>query len=386
MIAIYVKLIFAAAILLAQPIQREYDRGHVRNGVVATRSNHASSIPAQRSSKAVARREIPIRGDGSKPQANATGVSDTAREKTADTHSIAGAGVNSDTRTIQEQVMAATAVAEHVFVATAVQAADQKASPTSPNHANRLVAILMARTEIKSVSDLTGKNIAIDDRQSASDDNVRTAIVAAGATEVQLSRSQTKSIDRLISGEVPAAVLTLVSPDAAEGFPDIAGFKVLRIPLPQPATSTTADSDTTRANTADSRAIGGAVANSTTRTIQEQVAAARAVAEQMTVTTLVPAPEPKANDKDRSDHSETVLRGDLEKTAPPQPNKTNLLIYLLMARPEIKSVSDLTSKIIAIDDGHTGFEGNVRIAIAAAGAPEVQLSNSQTKAIDRVIS
>lgn len=228
MIATYVKLIFAAAILLAQPTQRDYDRAHVRNDAVAAWSNHPSSMTAQRSSKSVTRREILIRGEGSKPAANATGVSATARTKTADTHSTAGARVNSDTRTIQEQVMAATAVAERVSAAPAVQAPDQKASP---NHTNRLVAILMARPEIKSISDLTGKNIAIDDRQSASNDNVRTAIVAGGAVEVQLSGGQTRAIDRLISGEVPAAVLTLVSPDAAEGFPDIAGFKVFRVPL-----------------------------------------------------------------------------------------------------------------------------------------------------------
>jgi hypothetical protein len=153
------------------------------------------------------------------------------------------------------------------------------------------------------------------------------------------------------------------------------------IPLPplslqtqlQPATSAAA------ATTTDSPATSGAVANSNTRTIHEQVAAARAVAEQMTVANLVPAP-------DRSDHSETVLRGDAEKTAPARQNKTDLLVYLLMARPEIKSVSDLTGKIIAIDDGHTPSNGNVWFAIAAAGAPEVQLINSQTKAIDRVIS
>ena len=71
----------------------------------------------------------------------------------------------------------------------------------------------------------------------------------------------------------------------------------------------------------------------------------------MTVAILTLAPEP--NNKDRSDHSETVLRGDAEKTAPAQPNRTDLLRYLLMARPEIKSVSDLTSKIIAIDDGYS---------------------------------
>jgi hypothetical protein len=152
----------------------------------------------------------------------------------------------------------------------------------------------------------------------------------------------------------------------------------------QPASNAAADSNATRANIADSNPAGAAVANSDTRTIQEQVAAATAVAVLMTVATLVPAPEP--NNKDRSDHSETALRGDVETTAPAQPNKTDLLVYLLMARPEIKSVSDLTSKIIAIDDGLSAYNGNLRVAIAAAGALDVQLSNSQTKAIDRVIS
>jgi hypothetical protein len=152
----------------------------------------------------------------------------------------------------------------------------------------------------------------------------------------------------------------------------------------QPAAST--DADTTRANITDSHASGGAVASSTGRTIQEQVEAARAVAERMTVATFVQAPEPKTNNEDRSDHSETVLRGDAEKTAAVQPNEMDLLVYLLVARPEIRSVSDLTGKIIAIDDEHAASNGSVRTAIAAAVAPEVQLSNSQAKAIDRVIS
>jgi hypothetical protein len=154
----------------------------------------------------------------------------------------------------------------------------------------------------------------------------------------------------------------------------------------QPASNAAADSNATRANIADSHPAGGAVANSNTRTVQERVAAATAVAELMTVATLFPAPEPKANNKDRSDHSETVLRGDVETTAPAQPNKMDLLVSLLLARPEIKSVSDLTSKIIAIDDRFSASNGDVRIAIVAAGAPGVQLSNSQTKAIDRMIS
>jgi hypothetical protein len=155
----------------------------------------------------------------------------------------------------------------------------------------------------------------------------------------------------------------------------------------QPASNAAAGSDTTRANIADSDATGGgAVANSDTRAIQAQVAIATADAERMTVATVAPAPEPKANNKYRSNHSETVLRGDAEKSAPASPSTTDLLVAVLMARPEIKLVSDLTSKIIAIDDRYSASNGNVRTAIAAAGAAEVQLSEGQAEAIDRLIS
>ena len=147
-----------------------------------------------------------------------------------------------------------------------------------------------------------------------------------------------------------------------------------------------ADSDTTRAGIADSHPRGGAAANSNTRTIQEQVAASTAVAEQATAAKPVPAPEHKANNTDRSGHAETVLRGDAEKTAAASPNNTDHLVALLIARPEIKSVSDLGSKIIAIDDRHSASNDRVRTAIAAAGATEVQLSGGQTKAINRLIS
>ena len=63
----------------------------------------------------------------------------------------------------------------------------------------------------------------------ASSDKVRTAIAAAGAARIQLSAGQPKAIDRLIRGEVPAAVLTLLYPET--GFPEFAGFKIFRIPL-----------------------------------------------------------------------------------------------------------------------------------------------------------
>jgi hypothetical protein len=106
-----------------------------------------------------------------------------------------------------------------------------RAAPAPPDNPDLLVAVLMARPDTKSVADLAGKTIAIDDRYAKSSSTVRTAIVAAGATEVQLSEGKTTAINRLTNGEVPAAVVALVSPDATETFPDIEGFKIFRVPL-----------------------------------------------------------------------------------------------------------------------------------------------------------
>jgi hypothetical protein len=147
--------------------------------------------------------------------------------------------------TIQEQVAAATALAEQVTEANATPAPQQEtnnvdatdpsdARPTvsaaTSNRDNR-VALLIARSEIASVSDLAGKDVAIEDRQSALGESIRAAITAAGAADVRLNEEHVKAIDRLIRGEVPAAVLTLVSAEAAEWFPDIPGYRIFRIPL-----------------------------------------------------------------------------------------------------------------------------------------------------------
>jgi TRAP-type uncharacterized transport system substrate-binding protein len=285
----------------------------------------------------------------------------------------ASVAADPEARKIQQQVTAATVIAEHVMTLRDAQ----NTTSASPNNDDRLV-LLMARPEIKSISDLAGKDIAIDDRHSASSDKVRTAIAAAGAAEVQLSEGQIKAIDRLIAGEVPAAVLTLIYPET--GFPQFAGFKIFRVPLSprsvqarlETAGNAAAGSGSAPAKIPDSRPAGAAAANSNARTILEQVAAATALAEHVTAAAAVAAPEQKANTA--------------EKTAAAPPNDTDLLVALLMARPEIKSVSDLASKNIAIDDRQSASRDSVRTAIAAAGAGEVQLSEGQTKAISRLIS
>jgi ABC-type phosphate/phosphonate transport system substrate-binding protein len=329
-----------------------------------------SSTPAPRSPKAPARRATGMGRDRSKPApaaGNSAIQSYPARARVTDRYPTDGAAANSKTRTIREPVAAATAVADRVTPPTAVPASEheanstarsgqsktvqsgdaEKVAPASPTDADHLVAVLMARPEIKSVSDLTGKNIAIDDEQSASAGNVQRAIAAAGATEVQLSGDQTTALNRLISGEVSAAILTLAYPEAAEWFPDVAGFKIFRIPLSPPSLKA-------RPEPADNAAV-----SSNARTIKQRIAAATALAEKVTDVAAIPAPNPAS------------------------PNEA---VAVLMARPEIKSVADLTGKTIAIDDRQSASTDNVRTALVAAGAAEAQLSEGQAKAVDRLIS
>jgi Type VI secretion system VasI, EvfG, VC_A0118 len=136
-------------------------------------------------------------------------------------------------------------------------------------------------------------------------------------TERPSSAHARDSADLVTKTAKPTIIVATVEPPSS------------RIPLParslrtqpQPASHAAAYSDTTRANIADSHPTAGAVANSNIRTMQVQVAAAAAVAERMTVGAVVPASEPEANNEDRSNHSETVLRGGAEKTGPASPNE-----------------------------------------------------------------
>ena len=132
---------------------------------------------------------------------------------------------NVKSRTLQEQVAAATEVAERMTVA-ALGAAHDDVEPVK-----LLVAVVMARPEIKSVTDLAGKEVAMDEKYSASSVDVWVGFVVAGTVSVKVSTGHAAAIDRLSNGEVTAAVLALVSAEAADGFPDVPGFKIFRVPL-----------------------------------------------------------------------------------------------------------------------------------------------------------
>jgi hypothetical protein len=163
-----------------------------------------------------------------KPEESPPPAQVTADSKTAPADAHAGA----DAKTTPQQATAAESVSTTaaLSIADAKKAADADTAASTPStNTDVLVAVLIARPEIKSVSDLSGKSIAIDAGRSPLSGNVKTAIVAAGAAEIQLSEGQAKAVDRLIGGEVPAALVALVPPKAAQDFSDIAGFKTFRI-------------------------------------------------------------------------------------------------------------------------------------------------------------
>ncbi len=105
-----------------------------------------------------------------------------------------------------------------------------KAASVSLDDPDNLVALVLAGPGINSLSDLNYKNIAITEKQSASSGRVSAALMAAGAAEVHFSEAKASAIDRLINGEVPAAVV-LTSRDVANLFPEVDGFRTFRVPL-----------------------------------------------------------------------------------------------------------------------------------------------------------
>ena len=250
-----------------------------------------------------------------------------------------------------------------------------KAPPVSPGDAERTVALLLVGPEITWLSQLAGKNIAIDEAVSASNDEARRWLAAM--VNAELAAGQTKALDRLVKGEVPAAVLTLSYPETAEWSSEIAGFKVFRIPLvKRPLTSGSAPAEAA-ASDAQSASIQFLPPPSEARVAvvdHEAVASIDTKArERMRVATVI------------TEHVMTLREA--EKKASASPNTGELSVAIVVAGPEVKSVADLAGKIIAIDDRHLDLHTGIQAAFVVAGATDSLLTTSETKAAaDRLLS
>jgi TRAP-type uncharacterized transport system substrate-binding protein len=107
---------------------------------------------------------------------------------------------------------------------------------SSAEEGSDLIALVLARPEIKSLADLAGKRVAIDDRHGSSNRRVHNALAAAGAAEIQLHDGRNTAIDELVDDRVSTAVLTWAPHDAADAFPSITGFNLFKVPLSQSST------------------------------------------------------------------------------------------------------------------------------------------------------
>lgn len=148
--------------------------------------------------------------------------------------------------TFEDRVMVAAAVAEQLTAmataafelkvmngeAAVMSVSGGKADPAAPNQVEARVALVMVRAEIKSLRYLTRQSVAIDSERASATSSIQTAFATEGAPKVLVSTGERRAIDRLIAGEVPGAIVALVSEDAAKAFPDIAGFTIFRMSLP----------------------------------------------------------------------------------------------------------------------------------------------------------
>ena len=243
----------------------------------------------------------------------------------------------------------------------------------SPGDAGRTFAILLAAPQVTSLSELAGKSIAIDEAAPASDDEARRKLEAT--VNAKLAEGRAKALDRLINGEVSAAVLTLAYPETAEWSSEIAGFKVFRIPLVDgPVMAGLAPADPAVSDTQSARLPLSLPSPEARAEIVDPaaVAAARKVREQMRVATVI------------AEHVMTLR--DAEKKAIASPNNVGPSVAIVVASPEIKSVSDLTGKPIAIDDKYLNSHTRIQAAIVAAGAADSVLTTGESMAMDRLLS
>lgn len=103
-----------------------------------------------------------------------------------------------------------------------------------PESSGEMVAILLVRPDIASASDLANKVVAVDEAPAEySVADVKNAMVAAGASGVELVENKTAALVRIIDGEVEAAIVSVLPSKAADVWNGgLSGFKVLRVRLP----------------------------------------------------------------------------------------------------------------------------------------------------------
>jgi hypothetical protein len=203
-----------------RPTQKKRDVTHVADRAPA-KSPHAltsetessSGIGTRKSLSRAAAEPVPV----AKSQLGSARLNDDFKEKSA-----------------YKAILAALIVADQSMDAASSKALGSdranktgvRAEEASPGP---LVALILSR--LSSTSALAGQDIAISDAEFMIEQDILAALAATGAAEAHVSVGKASPLDRLMRGDVQAALLKVVLRDGAEAFPDIEGFTVLRLPL-----------------------------------------------------------------------------------------------------------------------------------------------------------
>ena len=99
--------------------------------------------------------------------------------------------------------------------------------------ATSTVLIILAQPSVARLADLNNKAVVIAGLTTISRSAVGAALNAAGAGSAQLVEGAKGDVDQLVDGKVSAAVIACVSTAKSQTFPEIAGFRLLRVAVPE---------------------------------------------------------------------------------------------------------------------------------------------------------
>ena len=93
----------------------------------------------------------------------------------------------------------------------------------------RKVLIVLTKPDVLNVADLHGKMIVLAGVASISDARLKAAFAAAGAQDAVFKQGAIDDVDQVGSGSVSAAIVAVVKSEIAGAFPEVPGYRLLRV-------------------------------------------------------------------------------------------------------------------------------------------------------------
>jgi predicted dienelactone hydrolase len=103
------------------------------------------------------------------------------------------------------------------------------ADPGAKADPERKILIVLAKPDVKEIADLHDKTVVLAGVAAPSDERLKAAFAAAGAGGAQFKQGAVNDVDEVGSGAVAAAIVAVVKPEIASAFPEVPGYRLLRV-------------------------------------------------------------------------------------------------------------------------------------------------------------